>query len=137
MDFDDLRAQVARRHNIVLGKDDPIFVAVTLNELVLQEFLSRMKATADEGRAQSIAAASHQVELTKAAASKLITESAGYIANQVAQRVTIAVDAAIARAAEAAHTATRASTTALWAAVVTLLVVGPAIGLLVADLLRR
>jgi hypothetical protein len=121
----------------MLSNDDPIFVAVTLNELVLEELLSRMKAIADDARAQSIAAANHQVDLAKAAAGKLVTESAGYIANQVTQRVTVAVEAAIARAGEAANTATRASTSALWAAVVTLLVVGPAIGLLVADLLRR
>jgi hypothetical protein len=137
MDVDALRALVARKHNIVLANDDPIFVAVTLNELVLQEFLSRMNTAADDTRAQSIAAMTHQVELAKAAAGKLITESAGYIATQVTQRVTVAVEAAIARAGESAHTATRASTVALWAAVVTLLVVGPAIGLLVADLLRR
>lgn len=137
MDVDTLRGLIARKHNVVLGEDDPIFLVVTLNELVLEEFLTRMKVTADDARAQSIAAASHQVELAKAAAGKLVTESAGYIAVQVTQRVTVAVEAAIARAGEAAHTATRASNTALWAAVVTLLVVGPAIGLLVADLLRR
>ena len=137
MDVDALRALVARKHNIVLANDDPIFVAVTLNELVLQEFLSRMNAAADDTRAQSIAAMTHQVELAKAAAGKLITESAGYIATQVTKRVTVTVEATIARAGESAHTATRASTVALWAAVVTLLVVGPAIGLLVADLLRR
>ena len=137
MDVDSLRAQVARKHNVMLSTDDPIFVAVTLNELVLEELLSRMKVIADDARAQSIAAANHQVDLAKAVAGKLITESAGYIANQVTQRVAVAVEAAIARAGEAANTATRASTSALWTAVVTLLVVGPAIGLLVADLLRR
>jgi hypothetical protein len=136
MDIDTLRAQVARRHNILLANDDPIFVAVTLNELVLAEYLSLMKATADDARAQSIAAASHQVELAKAAAGKLVTESAGYIADQVTQRVTVAVEAAISRAREAAQTATRASSTALWAAVVTLLMLGLAIELLIADLLR-
>jgi hypothetical protein len=137
MDVDALRAQVARRHNILLANDDPIFITVTLNELVLEEFLSRMQAIADEAHAKSIAAGSHQVELAKTAAGKLITESAGYIANQATERVTLAVDAAIARAGEAARTATRASNTALWVAVVTLLVVGPAIGLVVADMLRR
>ena len=137
MDVDTLRSLVAHKHNVMLSKDDPIFVTITLNELVLEEYLTRMKTTADEGRAQSIAAASHQIDVVKAAASKLITDSAGYIANQVTLRVTSAADAAIARAHEAAHTATRAGTTALWAAVVTLIVVGPAIGLLVADLLRR
>jgi hypothetical protein len=137
MDVETLRSLIASKHNVVLGKDDPIFLVVTLNELVLEDLVAKMKATADDARAQSIAAASHQVDLVKAAAGKLITESAGYITNQVTQRVTVAVETAIARATDAAHTATRASTTALWAAVVTLLVVGPAIGLIVADLLRR
>jgi hypothetical protein len=137
MDVDTLRGLIARKHNVMLGRDDPIFLAITLNELVLEDLVNRMKASADEARAQSIAAASHQVDLAKAAGSKLITESAGYISNQVTQRITIAVEAAIARANDAASTATQASTAALWAAVVTLLVVGPAIGLLVADLLRR
>jgi hypothetical protein len=82
MDVDTLRDMVARKHNVVLGKDDPIFITVTLNELVLEAYLARMKVTADEGRAQSIAAASHQVDLAKAAANKLITDSAGYIANR-------------------------------------------------------
>lgn len=136
MDIDALRAQVARRHNILLPNDDPIFVAVSLNELVLAEYLSRMNATADDARAQSIAAASHQVELAKAAAGKLITESAGYIASQATQRIAVAVDAAISRANEAAQSAARASRTARWAAVMTLLVLGLATGLLIADLFR-
>jgi hypothetical protein len=137
MDVDTLRGLIARKHDVVLGKDDPIFLTVTLNELVLEEFLTRMKAIADDAQAQSIAATSYQVEVAKAAGGKLVTESAGYIANQVTQRVTVAVEAAIARADEAADTAARASNTALWAAVVTLLVIGPAIGLVIADLLRR
>lgn len=63
----------------------------TVVEVSAAEYLPRMKATVDEAHTQSIAAATHHGELVKAAAGKLVTESAGYIATQVTQRVTVAV----------------------------------------------
>ena len=35
---------MAKRHNVLITEDDPILVTVTLNELVLAEYLERVHA---------------------------------------------------------------------------------------------
>lgn len=42
IDIADLIGEVAKRHGIALGKDDPAFAIVTLNRLVLQSFLDEV-----------------------------------------------------------------------------------------------
>lgn len=42
IDVADLIGEVAKRHGIALGKDDPAFAIVTLNRLVLQRFLDEV-----------------------------------------------------------------------------------------------
>ncbi len=42
IDVTDLIGEVAKRHGIALGKDDPAFAIVTLNRLVLQSFLDEV-----------------------------------------------------------------------------------------------
>jgi hypothetical protein len=51
-DVDHLIAEIAKRHKIALGRNDAIFAAVTLNELVLERTVDRtmkaMQATLDK-----------------------------------------------------------------------------------------
>lgn len=83
MDIDALRAEVAKRHNVLLGKDDPIFLTVTLNELVLGDFLAASRQVVEGVLDQSSALAAQQEAAAKATAEKLVTNAGRFIADQV------------------------------------------------------
>jgi hypothetical protein len=91
IDVDEIRKEVALRHNVLLGKNDPILVTITLNELVLDRYI----ALADGQRLEqqkAISAAIHtQVEQAKDTAGKLITESAAFVSDQVREAVALAI----------------------------------------------
>lgn len=92
MPFDELRKEVAIRHNVLLGQDDPILVTVTINELVLSRYLEKASAEyADANRTLTVSL-QQQVDQSKETAGKVITEAATYVREQVRQAVTAAVN---------------------------------------------
>jgi hypothetical protein len=137
MDIEALRAAVVKKHNVLLGKDDPIFISVHLNELVLAEVLANMKSIATESRNDSIATVAHQVEVAKRAAATLITQTAGYVAAEVQRQVKSALEESTARASESRRLTDRARDWALIAAAASVIAGGAAIGVLVAMFLKR
>lgn len=83
MNVQDLIGEVAKRHNVLVDPHDPIFVAVTLNELLLAEHVRKMQAAIDRGEKATALASARQLELTKHTATELIAESSRHAANQV------------------------------------------------------
>jgi Transcriptional activator TraM. len=78
-----LIAEVAERHRVVLRPDDPIFLTMTLNELVLQRYIERVEnAVAAAEQRLSVMAAEH-VAGTHKAASRIITDAAAYSAERL------------------------------------------------------
>ena len=137
MDIDALRAAVAKKHNVILGRDDPILLTVFLNELLLAEVLANVKSIATESRNDSIAAVAHQVEVAKRAAATLITQTAGYVAAEVQRQVKSALEESTARASESRRLMDRARDWALIAAAASVIAGGAAIGVLVAMFLKH
>jgi len=131
IDFDELRKTVAIKHNVLLGPDDPILVTVTLHDLVLGRYVEVLTAQ-NEGHQKALAAALQEhVEQSKAAGSRLITDAANYVSDQVRMAAQAALsdagaairqDVADARTAgrdavEGARAASAARSTAIIAAV--------------------
>lgn len=87
IDFDDIRKEVAIRHNVLLGKDDPILVTVTVNELVLGRYLDLISDQYDEANRTLTLTLQQQVEQSKETAGKVITEAANYVSDQLRQTV--------------------------------------------------
>jgi hypothetical protein len=81
-ELDRLISEVARRHHILIDRNDPILVTVTLNELVLERMVARIEAGAQAARAEIAAGAAQQIEAAKTIASRLITAAAGYADEQ-------------------------------------------------------
>jgi hypothetical protein len=121
----------------MLGKDDPIFISVHLNELVLAEVLANMKSIATESRNESIAAVSHQVDVAKAAAAKLITQTAQYVAAEVHRQVKAALDESSAIAEKSIRLSRRAGALAICGAAVSLVVGGAALGVFLAAFIKH
>lgn len=91
IDFDDIRKEVAVRHNVLLGKDDPILVTVTLNELVLGRYLDLISDQYDEANRTLTLTLQQQVEQSKETAGKIITDAANYVSDQTRQTVAEAI----------------------------------------------
>ena len=87
LDFDEIRKEVAIRHNVLLGKDDPILVTVTVNELVLSRYLEVISKEYDEANRTLIVTLHQQVEQAKETAGKIITDAASYVSDQTRQVV--------------------------------------------------
>jgi hypothetical protein len=83
MDVQRLIGEVAKRHNVLLGPNDPILVTLTLNELILADYIERVHALLVAAQDQTSASTAQQMEAAKEIASKLITGAAGYVADQV------------------------------------------------------
>lgn len=91
LDFNELRKEVAIRHNVLLGPDDPILVTVTLNDLVLNRYVEILAAQ-NAGYQKALAALLHeQQDQAKVVAGRIITDAANYVSDQVRQAVAAAV----------------------------------------------
>lgn len=137
MDTDALRSEVAKRFNVLLSKDDPIFVAVALNELVLEQYLARIQAITNDARDDAAAAVAHQVGVAKAAASTLVTATAGYVTGQVKQEVAAVLEQAAQHGKLTVVAAARYSSMAMWAAAAAFVFAGTALGMTLAVLLKH
>nr|AGH89383.1 putative conjugal transfer protein TraM [uncultured bacterium] len=91
IDFDEIRKEVAIRHNVLLGKDDPILVTVTVNDMVLGRYLDLISDQYDEANRTLTLTLQQQVEQSKETAGKIITDAANYVSDQTRQAVTEAV----------------------------------------------
>jgi hypothetical protein len=85
MDVQRLIMEVAKRHNVLLGPNDPILVTLTLNELILADYVERVHALLVAAQEETSAGTTQQLEAAREIASKLVTGVAGYVAEQVHQ----------------------------------------------------
>lgn len=91
INFDELRKEVAIKHNVLLGGDDPVLVTVTLNDLVLRRYVDVLAAQNEAHQKALAAALQEQIEQSKGTASRVITDAADYVSAQVRQAVTAAL----------------------------------------------
>ena len=134
MDVQRLIGEVAKRHNVLLGPSDPILVTLTLNELVLTQYVERLTVAIEQAQDQTAAGSAQQIAAARELAGKLVTDAGGYVAGQVedaGRAVQAQLLASLGRqvqaAQEAAQQAAIARRTALYAALVA---VGAVCGLL-------
>lgn len=91
IDFDEIRQKVAIKHNVLLGKDDPILVTVTINELVLGRYLDLASERYADASRELTVSIEQQVEQAKQTAGRVITDASDYVAKEVRQAVMSAV----------------------------------------------
>ena len=97
MDVEKLRMDIAAKHNILLPKDDPIFVAVMINHVVLEEYLeivNRQNVSHQEVMARAL---NEAVVRSKEIAGVIITQSAEYVSDQINNAVNAALEDATER----------------------------------------
>jgi len=83
IEISEIRKQVAIKHNVLLEKDDPILVTVTINELVLSRYLDLANEHYSEANRELIVALQQQQEQAKEVAGRIITDASDYVSEQV------------------------------------------------------
>jgi uncharacterized membrane protein YdbT with pleckstrin-like domain len=71
MDVQRLIGEVARRHNVLVDSTDPIFLTVTLNELLLSEHVQKLQVALEQASRGVTAASSLQADSAKRVAEDL------------------------------------------------------------------
>jgi hypothetical protein len=83
MDVQDLIGEIARRHNVLVSADDPVFVGVTLNELLLAEYIRRVETSLDRARRDVAADTARTLEEISWAADQVIAKGARDASDQL------------------------------------------------------
>lgn len=144
MNVQDLIGEVARRHNVLVDPEDPVFVAVTLNELLLAEHVQEVQAALERAEQVAEHATSRHLEKVRWTAASLIADSSKHLADQLrgagsalrAQLQHVVRELAQAAEAAAAESA-RQRRAAQWAAAVAIGCACLVVGLAVATWLGR
>jgi hypothetical protein len=98
LDVGQLIGEVAKRHNILLGTDEPYFIMLTLNELVVSRYVEFILRHIEAVRDQTAIDRADQLEAAKKLGESIVTAAAEYVASQHRASVTEHSDA-LARAA--------------------------------------
>jgi hypothetical protein len=83
MDVQRLIGEVARRHNVLVDPGDPLFAAVTLNELLLAEHLEKVQVALLRSEAAIEAAAREHTDQARQVAERLLTQAAAQVSDQM------------------------------------------------------
>lgn len=94
IDFDELRKEVAIRHNLLLTPNDPVLVTLTLNELVLARYVEILTAQNEQHLVALNLAMNDHIAKAKDTGAKVITTAAGYVSDEVSKSVTSMTEAA-------------------------------------------
>ena len=95
IDLDEIRKAIATEHGTWLGENDPVLMQVTINEIILNQYVE-MLATQNAEYAKAIetainAAIQKGIADSKLTAGRVITEGGDYVAKQVRAAVTEAL----------------------------------------------
>jgi hypothetical protein len=82
-DMERLIGEVAQKHGLLLSRDDPVLVSVTLNEQILSHALGQLRGSLQEAKQEIDELSVRQTEAARTIAEQLITAAAGYIADEV------------------------------------------------------
>ena len=77
-DIERLIGEVAQKHHVLLTRDDPVLVTVTLNEILLARALRRLTSAVDSADLRIAAGADRHIALAKEIAAQLINGAADY-----------------------------------------------------------
>jgi CHASE3 domain sensor protein len=83
MNVQDLIGEVAKRHNVLVDPQDPVFVAVTLNELLLAEHVQKLQTALERAEKAAALASSRHLEVTRRTAADLLGDSGRHVSDQV------------------------------------------------------
>ena len=138
----ELIGEVAKRHGVLLGPNDPILVTLTLNELIVGAYVQQLEQALTGALDQLSGAQAQHTEAAREIASGIVTRAAEYGAEQgkrtvddlaAGLRASLSTDVEAARAA--AEQAQQARKGAVWALVGAVALLALCLGLLLGRIL--
>lgn len=142
--IDKIRADVAKEHDVLLGRNDPIFITVAINEALLNHYADVLDQRLEASNEKAMMASQAAVVSAKDSAGKLITEAATYVRDQVQKAVEEGVRKGHVEAAKsikgveaAASEAQTAANAAKWAAILAGFAAAAAIGVAIGALIAK
>lgn len=143
VDIDYIRLEVARRHGVMVGKDDPIVTFVTVNELVLEGLLAQTREASDELERRGAALMAQEVATVKATAERMIGGAASFFTQEVrkaadgaATSVSDSIERRVAQAIAAAERSEAVVRPVYFAAAATIAAAFLTVGLVIGVLLK-
>jgi hypothetical protein len=83
MKVQELIGEVAKRHNVLVDPSDPVFIAVTLNEVLLAEHLAKVDAALAQAEETFARASERQLEKARYTATALVANTSVALAEQL------------------------------------------------------
>lgn len=87
MDVRELIGEIAKKHDVLLGKNDPIFVTVFLNELILRDQLEQLKRSTERGNREAERQALARIEKALSAATVVLNQAADRAGDRVGKKL--------------------------------------------------
>lgn len=131
MDMQQLIGEVAKRHRVILNESDPIFITITLNDLLLAEHVERMRVIIEENAALASVSTNQQIDATKKLASRIVTEAGVYVTEQfkaASDTFRLQMEQDIAEQKKVREEIIQHQNTAFWCAIISALAMGATIG---------
>jgi hypothetical protein len=123
LEIERLIGEVAKRHGVLIGRDDPVFMTITLNEIVLKRALQEMRTAVTAVQDEMAAGMAQHTAAAKTIGENIITAAAAHVETQLrstaadaAQEINAALAARLAEARSSADRAAAATQIAQWAA---------------------
>lgn len=91
IDIEHIRAEIARKHKVIIADNDPVLATVLINEMVLQSYLDLASEGYEEANRLLSVAIAQQAEDAKGTAAKLINDSADFAAAKIRDAAEIAM----------------------------------------------
>lgn len=83
MNVQDLIGEVAKRHRVLVDPHDPVFVTVTLNEVLLAEHVHNLQSALERAEKTTEAASRRHLETARRTADSLVTETSKHFVDEV------------------------------------------------------
>jgi vacuolar-type H+-ATPase subunit H len=87
MDIPELIGEVAKKHNVLLGKNDPILLTVFLNERVLSEHVAQVAKAAELANKEAERRAMARIDKARDAAKLIVDDAAKCAGKEVVETV--------------------------------------------------
>lgn len=91
LDIEGLIGELARRQNILISSDDPIFTSIIINDLVLARALERQQAAFIAAQDQIVATTAQQITNVQRLAERLVTAASEHLVTQVRNAIDEAI----------------------------------------------
>lgn len=92
INIDEIRKEIAVKHDTLLGEDDPVLMLATMFDSLLAQSVNTLNEQQQANLRALINAVQQSLAETKATASKVVTQGTEYACDQISTAITVTMD---------------------------------------------